>query len=95
MVYMRRNLKSKKINDLLSDFIDFSKNKKPTNFFSLWKRVSGEKIALETDSVYYNNNTLFVKLKNPDFKSVLSNQEKEIMKRIRLLNSNVKKIVFD
>jgi hypothetical protein len=95
LVCMKRNLKSKKVKALISEYINFSKNQKPTNFFSLWKRVSGEKIANETDSVRYNNNTLFIKLKNPNIKLVVIKEERDILKKISLLNSNVTRLIFD
>ena len=92
---MKRNLKSKKINDLISDFLEISKTKKPANFFALWKKVAGTTLATETSQVIFKKNILYVKFKNPYLKAELLIQKDQLMKKIKLLNSNINDLIFD
>ena len=95
MAYMKRNLKSKKIGDLIYDFLESSKNKKPANFKDLWKKVVGEKIFSETANVRFKNNILYVHFQNPYLKADILTYKHDIMKKIKLLNSNIHDLVFD
>ena len=92
---MKRNSKSKKIGELISDFIQVTKNHKPTNFHNLWKRVVGEKLVSETCNIRYKQNTLYVSVNNPYLKLDLISKKDKFLKRINLLNPNVKRIEFD
>ena len=92
---MKRNLKSKKIGDLIYDFLESSKTRKPANFKDLWKKVVGQNLFSETSHVRFKNNTLYVHFKNPYLKSDILTHKKEIMKKIKLLNSNIHNLVFD
>tara|TARA_B100001250_G_scaffold343394_1_gene312044 strand:+ start:691 stop:969 length:279 start_codon:yes stop_codon:yes gene_type:complete len=92
---MKRNLKSKKISELISDFFQVSKNHKPMNFHNLWKRVVGDKLVSETHNIRYKHNTLYVSVKNPYLKLDLISKKDKLLRRITLLNPNVKSIEFD
>ena len=92
---MKRNSKSKKIGALISDFFQVTKNHKPTNFHNLWKRVVGAKLVSETYNIRYKQNTLYVSVKNPYLKLDLISKKDKFLKRINLLNPNVKRIEFD
>jgi len=92
---MKRNLKSKKIGDLLNDFLESSKTRKPTNFKDLWKKVAGQQLFSETSNVRFKNNILYVHFKNPCLKGDILTHKYDIMQKIKLLNSNVHDLVFD
>ena len=95
---MRRNLKSKKISELIDDFLKIKKTeKKPAivNFFNIWKEVVGKQVASETKNIRINNKVLYITIKNPYLKTDLSFQKTKILEKIKLLNSNVDKIIFD
>ncbi|MBL31968.1 MAG: hypothetical protein CMP62_04520 [Flavobacteriales bacterium] len=92
---MKRNSKSKKIGELISNFFQVTKNRKPTNFHNLWKRVAGEKLVSETYNIRYKQNTLYISVKNPYLKLDLISKKDKFLKKINLLNPNVKRIEFD
>ena len=95
---MKRSLKTKKINELISDFV----SKQNTNssysnlsFSSLWEQVIGKEVSRETKKIKFQQNTLCVSIENPYLKRDLISQEEKILQRIQDLNPNVNHIVFD
>ena len=92
---MKRNLKSKKLNELIGDFVNTVKSKKPMRFEELWRQVVGTKLASETYNIRFKNKTLYIGVKNPYLKADLLSQKNKILKKIGALNSNIHQIVFD
>jgi hypothetical protein len=92
---MKRNLKSKKLNELIGDFVNSVKVKKPMRFEELWRQVVGKKLASETCNIRFKNKTLYIGVKSPYLKADLLSQQNKILKKIGDFNSNIQKIVFD
>ena len=92
---MKRNLKSKKLNELIGDFVNVVQSKKPMCFEELWKQVVGEKIASETYNIRFKNKTLYIAVKKPYLKKDLSSKKNTLLQKIGTLNSNIKQIIFD
>ena len=95
---MKRSLKTKKINELISDFVAKQNTKLPhstLSFSSLWEQVIGQEVSRETKKIKFQNNTLSVLIANPYLKRDLIAQKDKILQRIQDLNSNVRHIVFD
>ena len=91
-----RNAKTKKINQLILDFLNQKrgvdlKSLTPTQ---LWQRVMGKHILAETRKVYIESNILYVLIKNPYVKSDLSVQKTLILERIKKFNTSVLDIVI-
>ena len=95
---MKRSLKTKKINELISDFVSKQNTKgrySNLSFSSLWEQVIGKEVSRETKKIKFQNNTLCVSIENPYLKRDLIAQKDKILQRIQDLNSNVNYIVFD
>ena len=95
---MKRSLKTKKINELISDFVS-KQNVKSSythlSFSSLWEQVVGKAVSRETKKIKFQQNTLCISIENPYLKRDLIAQIDKILQRIQDLNSNVSYIVFD
>ena len=91
---MKRKLKSKKINTLITEFLEVSKSRKPMNFRDLWKQVVSVKINSETNSVKFKDYTLFIHMNDSVIKSTLLDQKSDILEKINNINSNIKQIVI-
>ena len=92
--YMKRNLKSKKINTLIADFLESSQSRKPMNFRDLWRQVVGVKINSKTNSIKFKDHTLFININDSIIKSKLSSQKSDILEKINDINSNIKQIII-
>ena len=86
---------SLKIKVEINEFLKTNKNKKPGSFLGLWKRVVGADCAAKTDSVRFENNTLYIVVKNPYLKSDLISKKEKIIKKIKCLNRNIDNLIFD
>ena len=91
---MKRKLKSKKINTLITEFLEVSKYRKPMSFRDLWKQVVGVKINSETNSVKFKDYILFIHMNDSVIKSTLLAQKSDILEKINNINSNIKQIVI-
>ena len=91
---MKRNLKSKKINLLITEFLEISKSRKPLSFRDLWKKVVGVKINNATNSVKFKDGILFINTGDTMIKSNISSSKSEILEKIQSLNSNIKQIII-
>ena len=91
---MKRKLKSKKINTLITEFLEISKSRKPMSFRDLWKQVVGVKINSETNSVEFKDYTLFIHINDSVTKSNLSARQSDILEKINNINSNIKQIII-
>ena len=91
---MKRNLKSKKINTIINEFVQTVKSRKPMSFLELWKMVVGSEIALKTNSLKFKESTLFIIINDFNAKSNLLSKKGEILRKINKLNSNVKQIII-
>ena len=89
-----RNSKTKKINQILFDFLNQSKNNNQKDFMMIWRNVMGKHIVLETKQVLFERNILYVTIKNPYLKTDLECQKNNILEKIRKSQPNVKTIVF-
>ena len=92
---MMRNSKTKKINQILFDFLNQSKNNNnQKDFMMIWRNVMGKHIVMETKQVLFERNILYVTIKNPYLKTDLECQKNNILEKIRKSQPNVKTIVF-
>ena len=90
-----RNSKTKKINQILFDFLNQSKNNNnQKDFMMIWRNVMGKHIVLETKQVLFERNILYVTIKNPYLKTDLECQKNNILEKIRKSQPNVKTIDF-
>lgn len=92
---MKRNLKSKKINELIADFVKVSQSKKPMSFKDLWRQVVGSHNASETTNIRFKDRTLFLSIKNTHLKAELLSKKNQILEEITVINSNIKELIFD
>tara|TARA_B100000963_G_scaffold160486_1_gene139605 strand:+ start:3829 stop:4125 length:297 start_codon:yes stop_codon:yes gene_type:complete len=86
-----RSSKIKKINAIFTDFFNLSK-KKDTNQFNpymIWSKVMGEKIRLQTQSVFLKDNRFTVYVKSENLKTILNDNHSKILIKIRKLLKNV------
>lgn len=91
---MKRNLKSKKINTLITEFLKISKSRKPMSFRDLWRKVVGAKINASTISVKFKDGALLINTGDNKVKSNISSSKSEILEKIQRLNSNIKQIII-
>ena len=91
---MKRNLKSKKINTLITEFLKISKSRKPMTFRDLWRKAVGAKINAATISVKFKDGTLLINTGDNKVKSNISSTKSEILEKIQRLNSNIKQIII-
>ena len=91
-----RNAKTKKINQLISDFFNQKRglNLKSLTPSQLWQRVMGRHILIETQKIYIDKNILYVLIKNPYVKSDLVAQKLLILDRIKTFNPTVLDVVI-
>ena len=95
---MKRSLKTKKINELISQFIskqNVQSSHSNLSFSSLWEQVVGKEVSRETSNLKFQNNTLYISIENPYLKRDLISQKEKIIQRVQALNSNINQIVFD
>ena len=95
---MKRSLKTKKINELISQFVS-KQNEQSSysnlSFSSLWEQVVGKEVSRETRNLKFQNNTLYISIENPYLKRDLISQKEKIIQRVQALNSNINRIVFN
>ena len=92
---MMRNSKTKKINEILFDYLNKSKkNNNQKDFMIIWRNIMGKHIVLETKKVLFEKNILYVTIKNPYLKTDLECQKNDILEKIKKSQPNVKRIVF-
>lgn len=86
-----RSSKIKKINVIITEFFDSSKKKESnqSNPYKIWSKVMGEKIRLQTQSVFLKNNKFTVYIKSENLKTILNDNHSKILIKIRKLLKNV------
>lgn len=86
-----RSSKIKKINVIITEFFDSSKKKESnqSNPYKIWSKVMGEKIRLQTQSVFLKNNKFTVYIKSENLKTVLNDNHSKILIKIRKILKNV------
>ena len=95
---MKRSLKTKKINELISQFVskqNVQSSYSNLSFSSLWEQVVGKEVSRETRNLKFQNNTLYISIENPYLKRDLISQKEKIIQRVQALNSNINLIVFN
>ena len=95
---MKRSLKTKKINELISHFVskqNVQSSHANLSFSSLWEQVVGKEVSRETRNLKFQNNTLYISIENPYLKRDLISQKEKIIQRVQALNANINQIVFD
>ena len=95
---MKRSLKTKKINELISQFVskqNVQSSYSNLSFSSLWEQVVGKEVSRETRNLKFQNNTLYISIENPYLKRDLISQKEKIIQRVQALNSNINQIFFD
>ena len=95
---MKRSLKTKKINELISQFVskqNVQSSHSNLSFSSLWEQVVGKEVSRETRNLKFQNNTLYISIENPYLKRDLMSQKEKIIQRAQALNPNINQIVFD
>lgn len=86
-----RSSKIKKINVIISEFVNSSK-KTDLNQYKpqkIWSKVMGEKIRLQTQSVYLNGNKFIVYVKSENLKIILNDNHLKILTKIRKLSKKI------
>lgn len=86
-----RSSKIKKINVIITEFFDSSKKKESnqSNPYKIWSKVMGEKIRLQTQSVFLKNNKFTVYIRSENLKTILNDNHSKILIKIRKLLKNV------
>ena len=86
-----RSSKIKKINVIISEFFDSSKKKESnqSNPYKIWSKVMGEKIRLQTQSVFLKNNKFTVYINSENLKTILNDNHSKILIKIRKILKNV------
>lgn len=86
-----RSSKIKKINVIITEFFDSSKKKESnqSNPYKIWSKVMGEKIRLQTQSVFIKNNKFTVYIKSENLKTILDDNHSKILIKIRKILKNV------
>ena len=64
------------------------------NLQNQWEKIVGSKIANVTDVIKIQNNTLYIKCKNPTWKNELQFQKNELLKKIQKETKKVKNIIL-
>ncbi len=64
------------------------------NLQNQWEKIVGSKIATATDVIKIQNNTLYIKCKNPTWKNELQFQKNELLKKIQKETKKVKNIIL-
>ena len=98
MAYTKRNLKSKKISELITDFFqqnNVENGQKNIDPLKTWVDVMGREIITETKTVNIESNILYVKIQNPYLKADLKSQTNQILKKIQLINPSIIQLVFN
>ena len=86
-----RSSKIKKINVIITEFFDSSKKKESnqSNPYKIWSKVMGEKIRLQTQSVFLKNNKFTVYIRSENLKTILNDNHSKILIKIRKILKNV------
>ena len=86
-----RSSKIKKINVVITEFFNSSKKKDINQFnpHKVWSKVMGEKIRLQTQSVFLKDNKFTVYIKSENLKTILNDNHSKILTKIRKLLKNV------
>ena len=86
-----RSSKIKKINVIITEFFDSSKKKESnqSNLYKIWSKVMGEKIRLQTQSVFLKNNKFTVYIRSENLKTILNDNHSKILIKIRKILKNV------
>ena len=86
-----RSSKIKKINVIITEFFDSSKKKESnqSNPYKIWSKVMGEKIRLQTQSVFLKNNKFTVYINSENLKTILNDNHSKILIKIRKILKNV------
>ena len=86
-----RSSKIKKLNIIITEFLNSSK-KKDSNQYNpckIWSKVMGEKIRLQTQSVFLKDSRFTVYIKSENLKTILNDNHSKILIKIRKLMKNV------
>ncbi len=75
--------KSSNTNMFLFGFLDYN-----------WKKIVGEKISKKTELVKIEKTTLFIKCKNPTWKTELQYQKKELLEKISETTNKITNIII-
>ncbi len=94
-----KNAAAKSLSELLSEFKNQKKHKKPileAQIVILWSDIVGEVINRYTQKIYFKNKTLFVKVSSSALKNELLYLQKDIIDKYnsRLGEELVSKIVL-
>ena len=86
-----RSSKIKKINVIITEFLNSSKKKDTDQYnpYKIWFKVMGEKIRLQTQSVFLKDNKFIVYIKSENLKTILNDNHSKILIKIRKLLKNV------
>tara|TARA_Y100000287_G_C13934976_1_gene216627 strand:- start:4 stop:300 length:297 start_codon:yes stop_codon:yes gene_type:complete len=86
-----RSSKIKKINVIITEFLNSSKKKDLNQYnpYKIWSKVMGEKIRLQTQSVFLKNNKFTVYIKSENLKTILNDNHSKILIKIRKILKNV------
>ena len=86
-----RSSKIKKINVIITEFLNSSKKKDSNQYnpHKIWSKVMGEKIRLQTQSVFLKDNKFTVYIKSENLKTILNDNHSKILIKIRKILKNV------
>ena len=94
---MKRNLKTKKIGELIYQFFEsnkLDKKEEPIDFLKLWREIMGKDIFRETKKIYLSNKILHVYIQNSNLKQDLNYNKMKILKKINDFNLELEEIIF-
>ena len=94
---MKRNLKTKKIGELIYQFFEsnkLDKKEESINLLKLWREIMGKDIFRETKNIYLINKILHVHIQNSNLKQDLNYNKMKILKKINDFNLGLEQIVF-
>ena len=86
-----RSSKIKKLNIIITEFLNSSKKKDSNqhNPYKIWSKVMGEKIRLQTQSVFLKDSRFTVYIKSENLKTILNDNHSKILIKIRKFLKNV------
>ena len=94
---MKRNLKTKKIGELIYQFFEsnkLDKKEEPIDFLKLWREIMGKDIFRERKKIYLSNKILHVYIQNSNLKQDLNYNKMKILKKINDFNLELEEIIF-
>ncbi len=86
-----RSSKIKKLNIIITEFLKSSKKKDSNqhNPYKIWSKVMGEKIRLQTQSVFLKDSRFTVYIKSENLKTILNDNHSKILIKVRKFLKNV------